>query len=90
VSFAIATWKDSAANRWLRLAPAAFVVNAARLIGRLLSSYAGQKWLNGFNGWLYFPTVLTDGILLAAWFFFLAAKVTSSVEASRLVESNTA
>jgi hypothetical protein len=76
LSFAIATWKDSAANRWLRLAPAAFVVNAVRLIGRLLSSYAGQKWLDGFNGPLYFPTVLTYGLLLEAWFFLLARNVT--------------
>jgi hypothetical protein len=90
LSFAIATWKDSAANRWLRLAPAAFVVNAARLIGRLLSSYAGQEWLNGFNGSLYFPTVVTDGILLAAWFFFLAGNVSTSAGDSQLPGRNTA
>ena len=75
LSFGVATWKDSVKNRWLWLAPAAFVVNAARLMGRLLSSYAGQKWLDGFNGPLYFPTVATDCVLLVAWFFLLARNV---------------
>jgi hypothetical protein len=38
----------------------------------LLSNYAGQKWLDGFNGTFYFPAVVTIDTLLAAWFFFLA------------------
>ena len=72
VSFAIATWKESGQSTWLRLAPVAFVLNALRLSGRLLSSYAGQQWLNGLNERLYFPAVLTIGILLLTWFLLLA------------------
>jgi hypothetical protein len=70
-SFAIATWKRGG-NRWYYLAPIAFVLNALRVLGRLLSNYGGQKWLDGFNGSLYFPGVLTVNLLLMMWFFFLA------------------
>jgi hypothetical protein len=71
-SFAVATWKDKGRGRWYYLAPIAFALNALRLLGRLLSNYAGLKWLDGFNGSLYFPAVVTIDTLLVVWFFFLA------------------
>jgi hypothetical protein len=57
---------------WHRLGPAAFALNALRLIGRLASMFAGQKWLDGLNNRLYFPAVLVINALLAVWFFLLA------------------
>jgi len=57
-----------------RLASAAFVLNAVRLLGRLLSMYGGWAWLNPLNDRLYFPAVFVINGLLAAWFFFLAWK----------------
>jgi hypothetical protein len=71
-SFAVATWKDREQTNWRYLAPIAFALNALRLVGRLLNNYAGQKWLDGLNGTLYFPAVLTVDMLLIMWFFFLA------------------
>jgi hypothetical protein len=71
-SFAVATWKDKGRSRWYYFAPIAFALNALRLVGRLLSNYAGQQWLDGLNGVLYFPAVLTIDTLLVMWFFFLA------------------
>jgi hypothetical protein len=57
---------------WQTLGPAAFALNAIRLVGRLASMFAGQKWLDGLNNRLYFPAVLVINALLASWFFALA------------------
>jgi hypothetical protein len=56
---------------WFRLAPCAFLLNALRLAGRMLSMFAGQTWLEGFNGALYFPSVLAVNLLLIGWFLYL-------------------
>jgi hypothetical protein len=71
-SFAFALWKDRLRNRWYWLATLAFSLNALRLVGRLLSTFASQKWLDGFNNSLYFPAVLIITSLLTTWFFFMA------------------
>jgi hypothetical protein len=71
-SFALATWKVKGRSRWYYLAPVAFAFNALRLVGRLLSNYAGQKWLDGLNDTFYFPAVLAINTLLVIWFFLLA------------------
>ncbi|HYW40866.1 MAG TPA: hypothetical protein VE957_22380 [Terriglobales bacterium] len=73
-SFAASTWKRRGRSGWHYLAPIAFVLNAFRLMGRMLSNYAGQRWLDGFNGRLYFPAVLTINALLILWFFLLATR----------------
>jgi hypothetical protein len=71
-SFALALWKDNPRNRWYWLASLAFSLNALRLVARLLSNFAGQKWLDGFNNSLYFPAVLIIMTLLTVWFFLMA------------------
>jgi hypothetical protein len=72
ISFAYATWRAKSAKSWEWLAPLAFILNALRLTGRILSNFAGQHWLDGFNDSLYFPAVFTIVTLLAIWFFLLA------------------
>jgi len=72
ISFAYAIWRARSQKSWEWLAPLAFVLNALRLMGRILSSFAGQRWLDGFNDSLYFPAVFTIVTLLAIWFFLLA------------------
>ena len=71
-SFAVATWKDTIRGGWYHLAPIAYVLNALRLLGRIMSTFAGQSWLNGFNDKLYFPAVLLINTLLLIWFVVLA------------------
>jgi hypothetical protein len=84
-AFAVATGGDIRRARWLALkipphgirwvyylAPIAYALNALRLLGRVLSNYAGQSWLNGLNDNLYFPGVFAINTLLAIWFFCLA------------------
>jgi hypothetical protein len=66
------TWIEAGADFWSGLAPMAFGLNALRLLGRLLSMFAGQSWLNGLNARLYFPAVLLINLLLLAWFLHLA------------------
>jgi hypothetical protein len=61
--------------RWQALGPAAFALNAIRLVGRLASMFAGQKWLDALNHRLYFPAVVVINALLASWFFALARHV---------------
>jgi hypothetical protein len=56
---------------WFRVAPCAFLLNALRLAGRMLSMFAGQTWLEGFSGNLYFPSVLAVNLLLIGWFLCL-------------------
>jgi hypothetical protein len=53
---------------WFRLAPCAFLLNAVRLAGRMLSMFAGQTWLEGFNSTLYLPSVLAVNLLQIGWF----------------------
>lgn len=65
------TWTDWGRRGWFRLAPVAFFLNALRLLGRLLSMFAGQAWLNGLNNDLYFPVVFTVDALLIVWFLNL-------------------
>src|SRR5580704_5518920 len=56
ICFVVATWERR--GRWWWLAPAAFAVNAVRLLGRVLSMFAGQSWLSPLNGLpIYFPLV---------------------------------
>src|SRR5262245_11992577 len=83
-AFAMATWKTKGKNGWYLLAPIAFVLNAFRLTGRLLSNYAGQTWLNGLNERLYFPTVLTINTLLLIWFLLLAKRAGAEGETSEV------
>lgn len=71
-AFAAATWNDRDRGGSYYLAPVAFGMNALRLLGRMLSTYAGQAWLDGLNNNLYFPAVLTINTLLVVWFFRLA------------------
>jgi hypothetical protein len=73
-AFATATWKDRNRGWWYYLAPIAFGLNALRLLGRMLSTFAGQAWLDGLNNNLYFPAVFTINTLLAVWFFRLAGE----------------
>ena len=49
----------------------AFLLTALRLAGRMLSMFAGLTWLEGFNGTLYFPSVLAVNLLLIGWFLYL-------------------
>ena len=76
---AIASGRGRGAFYWL--APIAYSLNALRLLGRMMSNFAGQHWLDGFNGKLYFPAVLVINGLLASWFFYMARqrKVESSL-----------
>jgi hypothetical protein len=64
-AFAVSTWAPR--RPWSWLAPAAFVLNALRLVGRLASTFGGQVWLDGFNDRWYFPAVLVINLLLLAW-----------------------
>jgi hypothetical protein len=70
-SFAVATWTDKNRGGWYYLAPIANGLNALRLLGRLLSTFGGQRWLDGLNERFYFPAVLTINVLLVIWFFAL-------------------
>jgi hypothetical protein len=72
LSFAYAIWKAKSTSSWEWLAAVAFLLNALRLMARILSSFAGQHWLDGFNDSLYFPAVFTIVTLLAIWFFLHA------------------
>src|SRR5262249_40858610 len=71
-AFATATWSDRHLSGWYYLAPVAYGMNALRLLGRILSTYAGQTWLDGLNNSLYFPAQFAINTLLAVWFFRLA------------------
>jgi hypothetical protein len=70
--FAFATWSERKRGGWYYLAPIAFAINAVRLLGRILSTYLGQHWLDGLNGQLYFPIVFSVHLLLFLWFLALA------------------
>jgi hypothetical protein len=48
----------------------------------MLSSFAGQHWLDGFNGKLYFPAVFVINSLLALWFFYFAREANRSGNAA--------
>lgn len=69
-AFVYAVWQD--VDRWSRLAAAAFALNALRLLGRISSTFAGQRWLDSLNNTAYFPIVFVINAMLAAWFFHLA------------------
>lgn len=71
-AFAVATWADRHRGRWYYLAPAAYILNALRLLGRMLSTFAGQKWLDGLNDKFYFPGVFIANALILIWFIVLA------------------
>jgi hypothetical protein len=71
-AFAVATWTDLHRGKWYWLAPVAYVLNAVRLLGRILSTFAGQSWLNGLNDKLYFPIVFLINTLVMIWFVLLA------------------
>lgn len=62
---------------WCSLAPLAFSLNALRLLGRLLSTFAGPSWLGALNDKAYFPVVLILNLLLVVWFFQLAKSAAS-------------
>jgi hypothetical protein len=51
--FAVATWSDRKRGGWYYLAPIAYSINALRLLGRMLSNFLGQHWLDGLNDRLY-------------------------------------
>jgi hypothetical protein len=76
-SFAAATWQDVRRANWYYLAPIAYSLSALRLLGRVLSNYAGVSWLHGLNENLYFPTVFTINVMLVIWFFCLARNETN-------------
>jgi len=76
-AFAVATWHDVRRAGWYYLAPIAYSLNALRLLGRVLSNYAGVSWLHGLNENLYFPTVFTINVMLVIWFFCLARNETN-------------
>lgn len=71
-AFAVATWADRQRGHWYYLAPAAYILNALRLLGRTLSTFAGQKWLDGLNDKFYFPGVFIANALILIWFIMLA------------------
>jgi hypothetical protein len=56
---------------WDRLEAVAFILNALRLLGRLLSTFGGQASLNDR---LYFPLVAAVNVLLVIWFHHLAPR----------------
>ena len=72
--FASTTWTDRARGSPYPLAPIAYALNAVRLLGRMLSGFAGQTWLSGLAEQLYFPAVFVVNALLAAWFFWTASR----------------
>jgi hypothetical protein len=57
---------------WRRLGQFAFALNALRLLGRFLATFAAQHWLDSFNNRLYFPAVFVINAMLSVWFFYLA------------------
>ena len=57
---------------WRRLGQFAFALNALRLLGRFLATFAAQHWLDSFNNRLYFPVVFVINAMLSVWFFYLA------------------
>jgi hypothetical protein len=67
--FCLATWKSEG---WYRLGPLAFLLNGLRLVGRILSMFAGQRWLESLNNTAYFPAVLVINVMLIVWFLLLA------------------
>lgn len=69
-AFAFASLKEN--DGWAEVATIAFSLNVLRLLGRMLSTYAGQTWLSGLNDKLYFPAVFVINGLLLAWLFHLA------------------
>ena len=69
-AFWIATSKEQ--SGWYRLGQVAFGLNTLRLLGRLISTYAGQGWLGSLNNSFYFPAVFVINGLLILWFFFLS------------------
>jgi hypothetical protein len=69
-AFALATSNET--GGWRKLAQIAFVLNALRLLGRLLSTFGGQHWLDSFNDSLYFPVVFVINAMLLLWFAFMA------------------
>lgn len=71
-AFAIAAMTECNKSRWHYLGPIGFGLNALRVLGRLLSTFAGISWLNGLNDRLYFLAVLTVYPILIVWFFLLA------------------
>jgi len=70
--FATATWTDRHRGHRHYLAPLAYGLNALRLLGRMLSTFAGQHWLDGLNDKLYFPIVFVINTLVLIWFLVLA------------------
>ena len=75
-AFVAATWKDAGRGGFHILAPAAYALNALRLLARMLGMFAGQAWVGAFNGELYFPAAFAINALLAIWFFALAREKT--------------
>lgn len=71
-AFAMAALTDRHRGRWYYLAPVAYLLNALRLLGRILSTFAGQHWLDGLNDKLYFPIVFLINLLVLSWFLVLA------------------
>ncbi|HEX7159321.1 MAG TPA: hypothetical protein VF214_09920 [Edaphobacter sp.] len=69
-AFAFATLKET--GSWARLATTAFTLNALRLLGRILSTFAGVTWLSGLNDKFYFPAVFVINSLLVGWLLHLA------------------
>jgi hypothetical protein len=70
--FAIATWADKQRGRRYYLAPIAYSLNAMRLLGRIVSTFAGKHWLDCLSERLYFPVVLMINSMLVVWFIVLA------------------
>ena len=69
-AFAAAAFQDAAVAS--RIAVIAFALNALRLVGRLLGTFAGQAWLSGLNDRFYYPAVLIINALLVLWFWLLS------------------
>jgi hypothetical protein len=69
-TFVVATSNEKAG--WYRLGQIAFVLNSLRLLGRLLSTFAGQHWLDAFNNTFDFPAVFLINSMLVLWFIYLA------------------
>jgi hypothetical protein len=74
--FAFVTAKER--QGWYWLAPIAYSLNALRLLGRMLSTFAGQAWLSDLNDKLYFPVVFVINVLLVLWFYSLARRSSSA------------
>jgi hypothetical protein len=71
-AFLVATWTDRRRGWLYYLAPSAYLLNTSRLLARILSTFAGQQWLDGANGSLYFPLVFVSNTLIMIWFIVLA------------------